>query len=84
VISRTQRPLPDNTQHSQEPSIHVPAGFEPAIPESEQPQTYSLDRAATGIGCCIYVQDKNLFSSTFVYIKGINHAPTMGAYTIDG
>jgi hypothetical protein len=26
-----------------------PAGCEPAIPASEQPQAYSLDRAATGI-----------------------------------
>ena len=27
-----------------------PAGFEPAIPASERPQTYALDRAATGVG----------------------------------
>jgi hypothetical protein len=27
-----------------------PAGFEPAIPASEPPQTHALDRAATGIG----------------------------------
>jgi hypothetical protein len=26
------------------------AGFEPAIPATKQPQTYALDRAATGIG----------------------------------
>jgi hypothetical protein len=26
------------------------AGFEPAIPESERPQTHALERAATGIG----------------------------------
>ena len=26
------------------------AGFEPAIPASERPQTHALDRAATGIG----------------------------------
>jgi hypothetical protein len=26
------------------------AGFEPAIPAKEQPQTHGLDRAATGIG----------------------------------
>jgi hypothetical protein len=34
-----------------------PMGFEPAIPATEQPQTYTLDRAATGIGelyCPIY------------------------------
>jgi hypothetical protein len=27
-----------------------PVGFEPTIPASERPQTYTLDRAATGIG----------------------------------
>ena len=27
-----------------------PTGFEPAIPVSEQPQVYALQRAATGIG----------------------------------
>jgi hypothetical protein len=27
-----------------------PVGFEPSIPESERPQTYALDCAATGIG----------------------------------
>ena len=42
-------PLPDNTQRSQETST-LPAGFEPAVPTSEQPQTYALDRATTGIG----------------------------------
>jgi hypothetical protein len=26
------------------------AGFETAIPETKRPQTYALDRAATGIG----------------------------------
>jgi len=28
AISPTQRPLPDNTQHSQETEFHAPAGFE--------------------------------------------------------
>jgi hypothetical protein len=28
----------------------APAGFEPAIPVNARPQTYALDRAATGIG----------------------------------
>jgi hypothetical protein len=27
-----------------------PVGFEPTISVGEQPQTYALDRAATGIG----------------------------------
>ena len=31
VISSSHRPLPNNTQHPQQISMH-PAGFEPAIP----------------------------------------------------
>ena len=30
-----------------------PAGFEPAIPVGNLPQTHALDRSATGIGSCI-------------------------------
>ena len=30
--------------------IYAPDRFEPATPEMERPQTYALDRAATGIG----------------------------------
>ena len=37
VISPTQKPLPDNTQHSQETDIHAPAGFELWIPVRERP-----------------------------------------------
>ena len=29
-----------------------PVGFEPTISAGEQPQTYALDRAATGTGLC--------------------------------
>ena len=61
VISSSQRPLLDNTQHSQQTDIHAPprAGFEPTISAGERTQTYALDRAATGIGIllhywCIY------------------------------
>jgi len=48
VISTTQRPLPDNVEHPQ--ASIPPAGFEPAIPASESPQTHAFGRAATGIG----------------------------------
>ena len=33
----------------------LPAGFEPTISADEQPQTYALDRAATGAGIYIYI-----------------------------
>jgi hypothetical protein len=31
------------------------AGFEPATQTTKQPQTYALDRAATGIGCQVFI-----------------------------
>jgi hypothetical protein len=44
MISSSQRPLPDNTKHSQQTNIHV----KPAISAGERSQTYTLDRAAAG------------------------------------
>ena len=50
VIGPTQRPLPDNTQHSQHTDIHAPGGIWTWNPSaSEMPQTHPLDSAATGI-----------------------------------
>jgi hypothetical protein len=49
VTSRTQRPQPDNTQHSQETDILPPGGFEPTKPARERQQTHALDRAAAAI-----------------------------------
>ena len=51
MISSSQRPLPDNTQHSLQTSMHQVA-FEPTISAGERPQTDGLDRAATGTGKC--------------------------------
>jgi hypothetical protein len=48
-MSPTQRPIPDNTQQTQQTSM-PPTEFEPTILTSERPQTHALDRAATGIG----------------------------------
>ena len=47
VISPSQRLVPDHTQHSQQTST-PPVGFDPTISAGERPQTYALDRAATG------------------------------------
>jgi hypothetical protein len=58
VISPTQRPLLNNTQDSQETDIHAPAVFQPAILESERPQTHALDSAATGIGYLLSLSAK--------------------------
>ena len=48
VISSLQRPLPDYTQHSDRQTSMPPVGFEPTFSAGERPQTYALDRAATG------------------------------------
>jgi hypothetical protein len=50
VISPTQRPLPDNTQHSQETEIHAPGGIRTRNTRKRRPQIQALDRADTGIG----------------------------------
>jgi hypothetical protein len=47
VISSSQKPLLDNTQHSQDTDVMPPVRFEPTNPTGKQPQTYVLDRAAT-------------------------------------
>jgi len=49
AIRPSQRPLPHNTQHSQETYPCYPAGFEPAIPTSKIPQSHALNRVATCI-----------------------------------
>jgi hypothetical protein len=41
--------LTTQTLHERQTSM-PPLGFEPTIPASARPQTYALDRAATGIG----------------------------------
>jgi hypothetical protein len=46
--AHSQRPLPDNTQHSRNRQTSIPpARFESAIPGSQRPQTRALDRMAT-------------------------------------
>ena len=65
VISSSQRPVPDNTQHSQQTNIHAPGGIRTQTSAGERPQTYALDRAATGTGflcntvCKIYIIHRN-------------------------
>jgi hypothetical protein len=51
-IGPSQRPLPDNTNNHKRQKSIPPVGFEPTIPANARPQTYALDRAATGIGVC--------------------------------
>ena len=50
--------------HNRQTSIY-PAGFEPTILESEWPQTYVLDRAATGIAMYKFI---HIFMCVHVHI----------------
>ena len=59
--------LPENTQYSRQTSM-PPAGFEPAIPARERPQTHALDHAATGIGTLSH--KTMLFRSVFCAATG--------------
>ena len=59
-----------------------PAGFEPAIPASRQPQTHSLDRAATGFGTSIVIriqilQISQLGTQNLFFLSFADHALTM-------
>jgi len=45
-----RRDLYLTTHNTHNIDIHDPAGFEPTISTDERPQTYALDRAATGTG----------------------------------
>jgi hypothetical protein len=60
VIGPAQRPLPDNTQHSQETDSMHPEGFKTTIAVSERPQIHALDRAATKI--CYSSQVLNVYT----------------------
>jgi hypothetical protein len=46
--------------HNKQTSM-LPAEFEPAIPASARPQTYTIDRAATGIGLSTPLDTVNHF-----------------------
>ena len=48
-ISQTQRPLPDNTQHTQETDINAPSGIRIDNPSKRAAANPHPDRVATGI-----------------------------------
>ena len=54
--SPMKRPLPDISHNTHKRQITMlPAGYEPAIPWSERPQTQALDRADTGFDTYYYL-----------------------------
>jgi hypothetical protein len=60
--------LTKHNTHNRQTSMPT-VRFEPAIPASEWPQTYALDRAATGIG--FYLLEPNILFSTLFYTPSV-------------
>ena len=61
-----------------------PTGFEPAIPASERPQTYVLDRAATRIGSLISIHENNHKRTSTVAVNSayrVQHRMSLGHHT---
>ena len=77
MISPTQRPLPDNTQHSQQVTI-PPAGYEPKFPPNERPQNHALDRAATVIGRLEDNNKVNFKQEEKLDLIGLERCPVAG------
>jgi hypothetical protein len=60
------------------------AGFEPAVPASERPQTDALDGAATGIGMCALTTKLKFYKvrSQFPKLYDDNTEKYIRAYSI--
>jgi GMP synthase-like glutamine amidotransferase len=60
MISSSEMPLPERKHHIHKRQISMPpAGFKVAIPTSEQPQVYLLNREVNGIGFYNYTEVKH-------------------------
>ena len=69
TIILSQRPVPDNTQHSFQTDVHAPEGFEPAIPPSKRYLIQAFDRPATWIGRRLSIRCKySCQTSVFCHI----------------
>ena len=70
--SARRRDLNVTTHNTHNRQTSVPSvGFEPTISAAEWPQTFVLDRAASGTGAVLHVIDKNyerLTKTTFIFI----------------
>ena len=64
--------LTTHNTHNRQTSM-PPVGFELTISAGERPQTYALDRAATGTGVCIYI-----YTYIYIYIYKISFRKLTG------
>jgi len=55
----------------------LPVGFEPTVSAGERPQTYALDRAATGTGSTVVLVRKIIYISLVIEnTTGMSHLKT--------
>jgi hypothetical protein len=84
VIRSSQRPLPDNTQHSQQTNIHAPGGIRSHDFAGERPQTYVLGYGYIGARTDTTQQsgqtpDKDVvIKNITVYVNGYTETDTTG------
>lgn len=61
---RREMHLRNNTQHSQETNVHAPPRFDFAIPATERPQTYAIDRAVAGMAIFTSLREEFIYPSS--------------------
>ena len=81
MINLSQRPLPDNPQHSQQTNIHAPGGIRTHDPAGECPKTYALDRAATGTGTASTINSQ-CYKISVLYVPQIFRTTVAGKYNL--
>jgi hypothetical protein len=62
ILWTSDQPDAETSTCSQKTYIHSPEDFEPTIPATERPQTYALDRAASGIRSLGNIHRKYFFN----------------------
>jgi len=81
--SGRRRPLPDNTQHSQQTDDHGPGGTGARNPARERSQTHTVDGAATGTGSQDLCSRQCSSRGTECPPKKKNHKPTSALHTLE-
>jgi len=69
VITSSQGPVPNNTQHSQQTDVHAAGGIRTHNLSSRAAAYYVLDRAANGTGFYLYLNPQMVLQcNVYVYL----------------
>jgi len=68
-MSSSQRPLPNNTQHSQQTHIHAPGGIRTRDLSKRVAADLALDRAGTGTGDLLIIKKKVILDRIFLLLS---------------